>query len=176
MTLNLLGYLVAVNSVRDLAHILPRLAKANQTGRYRLARFGYYLGAATIITLLGIWKGFLLYWIVPYMTMFLLFFYVRSVAEHFGSMDYEEELGSTRTVIPYFWERWFFAPHNIHYHLEHHLFPGVPFYHLPKLSAALMRDETYRAKAHITRGYSTGVLRECLAAAKRAKPGQLVET
>jgi len=55
MTLNLLGY----------------------TGRYRLARFGYYLGAATLITLLGIWKGFLLYWIVPYMTLFFLFLYVR---------------------------------------------------------------------------------------------------
>jgi hypothetical protein len=29
-----------------------------------------------------------------------------------------------------------------------------------------MQDETYRANAHVTRGYSTGVLRECLAAAK----------
>lgn len=136
---------------------------------------GYYLGAATLITLLGIWQGFLLYWVVPYMTLFFLFLYVRGVAEHFGSMDYEEELGSTRTVIPYFWERWFFAPHNINYHLEHHLFPGVPFYSLPKLGAALMRDETYRAKAHITRGYATGLLRECLAAAKRDKPGQLLQ-
>ena len=76
----------------------------------------------------------------------------------------------------YFWERCFFAPHNINHHIEHHLFPGVPFYNLPKLSAALMRDETYRANAHITRGYSTGVLRECLAAAKRDKPRQLVQT
>ena len=176
VTLNVLGYLVAVNSLRDLAHILPRVARAKQSDRYRLARFGYYFGAATLITLLGIWKGFLLYWIVPYVTLFFLFVYVRGVAEHFGSMDYDEELGSTRTVIPYFWERCFFAPHNINHHLEHHLFPGVPFYNLPKLGAALMRDETYRAKAHITRGYSTGVLRECLAAAKRDKSGQLVQT
>jgi fatty acid desaturase len=176
MTLNLLGYLIVLNSVRDLAHILPRVSRTKQTGTYKLARIGYYLAAATIITLLGIWKGFLLYWIVPYLTLFFLFAYVRSVAEHFGSMDYVEELGSTRTVIPYFWERWFFAPHNINHHLEHHLFPGVPFYNLPKLSAALMQDETYRAKAHITRGYSTGVLRECFAAAKREKPEQLVQT
>lgn len=176
MTVNLLGYLVAVNSVRDLAHILPRLARAKQTGRYRLARLGYYLGVAALITLLGIWKGFLLYWVVPYMTLFFLFAYVRGVAEHFGSMDYDEELGSTRTVIPYVWERGFFAPHNINYHLEHHLFPGVPFYNLPKLNEALMRDETYRANAHITRGYSTGVLRECLAMARGDKPGQLVRT
>ena len=176
MILNLLGYLVAINSLRDLAHILPRLAQAEQTRRYRLARLAYYLGAATLMTLLGVWKGFLFYWVVPYLTMFPLFFYVRGVAEHFGSMDYEEELGSTRTVIPYFWERWFFAPHNINYHLEHHLFPGVPFYNLPKLRAALMRDETYRANAHVTRGYATGVMRECLAAVRRDKPEQLVQT
>jgi fatty acid desaturase len=176
VVLNLLGYLIAVSSVRDLAHILPRVAGTKQTGRYRLARFGYYLAAATLITVLGIWKGFLLYWIVPYMTLFLLFLYIRSVAEHFGSMDYDEQLGSTRTVIPYLWERCFFAPHNVNYHLEHHLFPGVPFYNLPKLSAALMLDEAYRTKAHITRGYSTGVLRECLASAKRDEPGQLVQT
>jgi fatty acid desaturase len=110
MTLNLLGYVVAVNTLRDLAHVLPRIAQAKQTGRYRLARLAYYLGAATLITLLGIWKGFLLYWIVPYMTLLFLFLYVRGVAEHFGSMDYDEELGSTRTVIPYFWERCFFVP------------------------------------------------------------------
>ena len=162
--LNLLGYLVAISSLRDLANILPRVSGKNQSGRYKLARLGYYLTIATLVTMLGAWKGFLLYWVVPYFTLFFLFLYVRSVAEHFGGMDYSEELGSTRTVITHFWERWFFAPHNINYHLEHHLFPGVPFYNLPKLRAALMRDETYRAKAHVTHGYSTGVLRECLAA------------
>jgi len=175
VALNLLGYVVAVNSVRDLAHILPRLAATKQTTRYRLARLGYYLAAATLITVLGIWKGFLLYWVVPYMTLFLLFLYIRSVAEHFGSMDYDEELGSTRTVIPSLWERLFFAPHHVNYHLEHHLFPGVPFYNLPKLHAALMRDEAYRAGAHITRGYATGVLRECVAPDSRDKPGRLVQ-
>jgi fatty acid desaturase len=176
LALNLAGYLIAVSSVRDLANILPRLAAAKQTVRYRLARLGYYLAVMALVTVLGVWKGLLLYWIVPYMTVFLLFLYVRGVAEHFGSMDYDEELGSTRTVIPYFWERFFFAPHNVNLHLEHHLFPGVPFYNLPKLSTALMQDEAFRAKAHVTRGYATGVLRECLAAGQARQAVQLVQT
>ena len=116
-----------------------------------------------LFTVLGIWKGALLDWIIPFLTLFFMFVYIRGVAEHFGSMDYEEELGSTRTVNPFFWERWFFAPHNINYHLEHHLFPGGPFYNLPRLHAVLMSDDAYRSKAHVTRGYSTGLLRECLA-------------
>lgn len=176
IALNLLGYIIAVSSVRDLAHILPRVAGTKQTVRYRLTRLAFYVGIAALITALGIWKGVLLYWIVPYMTLFLLFLYVRGVAEHFGSMDYNEELGSTRTVIPYLWERCFFAPHNVNYHLEHHLFPGVPFYNLPRLSAALMRDPAYRNNARISRGYATGVLQECLAPAGRDTPKQFVQT
>ena len=162
--LRLAGYVVAINALRDLAHVLPRISKSDRSSRrYKLIRLAYYLLWIATFTALGIWRGALLYWIVPYFTLFFLFLYVRSVAEHFGSMDYEEELGSTRTVQPYFWERWFFAPHNINYHLEHHLYPGVPFYNLPGLHEALMRDGTYQAKAHLTRGYSTGLVRECLA-------------
>lgn len=173
MALNLAGYLVAVSSMRDLAHILPRVAGKKAAAGYRLARLGYYLVVAGVLTALGAWKAFLLYWVVPYLTLFLLFLYVRAVAEHFGSMNYDDELGSTRTVIPHLWERCFFAPHNVNYHLDHHLFPGVPFYNLPRLHTALMRDAGYRARAHVTRGYSTGVLRECLAG--RAEP-QLISS
>ncbi len=163
VVLQLGGYLIAVNTIRDLAQILPRVSRSDRSTRaYKLTRIAFYIVAALVFTYLGIWKSVLLYWIVPYLTVLFLFQHVRSVSEHFGSMDYSHELTSTRTVKPYFWERWFFAPHNINYHLEHHLFPGVPFYNLPKLHEALMRDPSYRAKAHITRGYSTGLVRECL--------------
>lgn len=162
--LQLFGYLVAINSFRDMAQILPRISKNDRsTLQYKLLRLGFYAGWAALFTVLGIWRGALLYWIVPFFTLFFMFVYIRGVAEHFGSMDYDEELGSTRTVRPYFWERWFFAPHNINYHLEHHLVPGVPFYNLPELHEALMNDDAYRSKAHVTRGYSTGLVRECLA-------------
>ena len=176
LTLRLLGYLVAISSLMDIAHLLPRVSKgAPKNTRYRLIRLGFYLACAALFTVLGIWKGVLLYWLIPYFTVFFLFLYVRSVAEHFGGMDYEEELGSTRTVYPYFWERLFFAPHNINYHLEHHMFPGVPYYNLPKLHEALMRDPTYRAKAHLTRGYSTGLVRECLSGTHTPLPSLKVE-
>ena len=46
------------------------------------------------------------------------------------------------------------------YHLEHHLFPGVPFYNLPKLHLMLMEEEVYQAKAHVTEGYMTGLMQE----------------
>lgn len=161
--INLLGYLVGISSYRDLKSLLTRLSDDEGRSRtYKWLRLGYYLAFAAIFTVTGTWTGFILYWLLPFFTFFLLFLYVRSVAEHFGSMDYETELGSSRTVLPYLWERAFFAPHNVNYHLDHHLYPSVPFYNLPRLHAALMAEPEYAAGAHVTRGYSTGLVRECL--------------
>lgn len=166
---NLLGYLVGISSYRDIKSLLTRLSDdEGKTLRYQLFRFGYYIAIAFALTLMGAWYGFVIYWMVPFFTFFMLFLYVRSVAEHFGSMDYDSELGSSRTVLPYLWERAIFAPHNVNYHLDHHLYPSVPFYNLPQLHAALMADPEYAAGAHITRGYSTGLVRECLAGEKQA--------
>lgn len=162
--INLLGYLVGVSSYRDIKSVQARVGGDRDTPKgYELARFGYYVCFAMVFVATGFWVEFLLYWGVPYVTVFFLFLYVRSVAEHFGSMDYSHELGSSRHVDPNFWERWFFCPHNINHHLAHHLYPSVPFYNLPKLHRTLLENRQYRDKAHITRGYSTGLVQECLA-------------
>jgi fatty acid desaturase len=42
---------------------------------------------------------------------------------------------------------------NINYHLEHHLFPAVPWYNLPKLHR-LLEPEYRRAGASSYRSYS----------------------
>lgn len=159
----LLGYFTLVSSIRDIRSFLARFSQTSDIPRsHRIARLGFIATALLIITLSGSWLGFAMYWLIPYLSFYLLFFYVRSVAEHFGAMDYTVELGNSRTVLPRVWERWFFAPHGIGYHLDHHLYPSVPFYNLPELHALLLADPEYAKRAHITRGYLTGVLRECL--------------
>ncbi|GAG84267.1 unnamed protein product, partial [marine sediment metagenome] len=35
-----------------------------------------------------------------------------------------------------------FAPHNVNYHLEHHLHPTVPFYRLPELNHRLVGEHS----------------------------------
>ena len=89
-----------------------------------------------------------------------MFQYIRSVAEHFGGLSYDNLLSSTRTVRTPFIEKFFIAPHNVGYHLEHHLYPGVPYYNLPKLHQLLMERGNYKEEAHITNGYTQGLLRE----------------
>jgi len=51
---------------------------------------------------------------------------------------------------------------NRNYHLEHHLFPGVPWYNLPSLHA-LLADEYRRAGAHVHRSYLGFLLEAALA-------------
>ncbi len=159
---NFIGYFVGVSSLRDLRIAYVRLqADDKSTTIYKVLRFGTYALIGVILILTGTIPQYLLYWAVPYFTLFFLFLYIRSVADHFGdTLDYSHELTSTRTVIPYFWEYWFFCPHNINFHIEHHLYPSVPFYNLPALNRDLMANPQYAASAHVTRGFVTGLFRE----------------
>src|SRR5262249_13986268 len=105
---------------------------------------------------------FLVLWIVPTLTSLVFINRIRSLAEHFG-VEREHELNASRHVNASLLERFVFCPFNVNYHLEHHLFPSIPYFSLPALHKRLMEDETFRSQAHITEGYTgfrSGVLAE----------------
>lgn len=124
------------------------------------ARLVFFAGLLAVSIVLGFWKMILLYWIVPLMTVFLAIRYLRSIAEHYA-VEHENVLNESRTVLAPFWELWLIAPWNLNYHLEHHLFPGVPCFRLGELHRLLMTREPYPQLAHITYGYFNGLLRDC---------------
>jgi len=168
---SMLGYAAAITSAYDIKSLHLKKISDRTTRSYVLVRLSFYAVIGLIVGFTGTWQGFLLYWVVPYFTLFFAFNYVRGVAEHFSGMDYSSLEGGTRTVIPYFWERAFFGPHNVHYHSEHHLYPGVPFYNLSTLHKRLMENSEFRNVAHVTRGYSTGLVSEALRD-RYVRPGQ----
>jgi fatty acid desaturase len=174
--LNVLGYFVGVNSIRDMRVALNRIQADDPSPKgLQIARLGPTIVAhRPRLSHSAWWQEALLYWVVPYSRCSSCFSISASVAEHFGpTMEYDHELTNTRTVIPNFLEAWFFAPHGLNYHLEHHIYPSVPFYRLGELHAAMMRNETYAKRAHITRGYTTGLLREVwLDSWRRESPGR----
>ena len=133
---NLAGNLLIVGSLYDVAQTAPRLSQPLDTTsrRRKLARLAFYLAILVAVTLTGAHgQAFAKYWLLPYFSGFFFLMYIRAVAEHYGAMEYEDELTDTRSVLPFFWER-LFIPHNVNYHLEHHLYPSVPFYNLPRNS------------------------------------------
>ncbi|MGB3502817.1 MAG: fatty acid desaturase family protein [Mesorhizobium sp.] len=159
---NLIGYFLLISTARDFKKLYTRLSKEERAApRYRMIRLAYYLAIFGAVTYFGVWTEFALYWMVPYFTFFFMFMYIRSVSDHFGpTMNYEDELQSTRTVMPNFGEAFFFSPHNINYHIEHHLYASVPFYNLPELQRLLLQNPEYARRAHFTYGFMTGLWRE----------------
>ncbi len=162
--LRVLSYLFLYQGILDAFWFLKRFGgkkKATDPAKdNKWIQLGFNAILFTALTVFGGWKYYLLYWIVPYLSTFFMFQYIRSVAEHFGDLAYEHDLNSTRSVKPNWLESFFIAPHNVGYHLEHHLYPGVPFYHLPELHRMLMELPDYSSAAHITQGYTTGLLNE----------------
>jgi fatty acid desaturase len=127
------------------------------------ARLVFFAGLLVGSIVLGFWKLLLLYWIVPLMTVFLAIRYLRSVAEHYA-VEHETVLNESRTVVAPLWELWLVAPWGLNYHLEHHLFPGVPCFRLGELHRLLMMRDPYPQIAHVTYGYFSGLLRDCASA------------
>jgi fatty acid desaturase len=52
--------------------------------------------------------------------------------------------------------------HNVHYHVDHHPYPSVPYYNLPRLHTLLLTQPEYVARAHVTNGYFRGLRLECV--------------
>jgi fatty acid desaturase len=127
---------------------------------YHLWRWSYYAAAFAIIVYFGWERQFLIYWVVPYFTWLKLILRWRSIAEHFG-IENGDAYTLTRTTYPRLWERLLVTPKHANYHLDHHLYPSVPFFRLPQLHAELMKIPRFARTAHVTSSY-WGVLRECL--------------
>lgn len=98
-----------------------------------------------------------LLWVVAWLTTFSLVMRIRSIAEHSMIEDPADPLKNTRTTLANWIERLFLAPNRVNYHLEHHLFMGMPLYNLPKLHR-ILRDRGVLENACVVRGYA-GVIR-----------------
>jgi fatty acid desaturase len=113
--------------------------------------------AATIVIALvaaGYGAAFLALWVLPLLVVYQVILRARGVLEHAAVPDKADPLRNARTVIsgnPL--ARFFLNPHHVGYHLEHHLYPGVPHYHLPRLHAALQATGRFE-EAFVERRYA----------------------
>lgn len=134
----------------------------------QLKRLAAYAALISASIYWNFWLGLILFWLIPSMTMLLLVMYIRLIAEHGVLPKGHSVFARSRHVDPAFWEKILIAPLGVNYHLDHHLYPAVPFYKLPKLHEILLRDAAYANGAHITKGYVGGLLlKECMQFGKR---------
>lgn len=118
-----------------------------------------------------LWTAFM-YWIVPMGTFLNATFRIRTLAEH-QCLPAENELNETRNVIIGPLSSFFIAPHNVNYHLTHHLYPSIPCYNLPQMHKELIKHHPeYDREGGKNYGYLLGsrsVRRDLVDAAKCMK-------
>lgn len=91
---------------------------------------------ATALTLAGHPLYYPLLWLLPQLTVLQVILRIRGIAEHAGLQPQEAQERCTRTVRSLL-QAWFFAPNNINFHIEHHLYPGIPWFNLKKVHEVL---------------------------------------
>ena len=111
------------------------------------------LDAAHLTALAAIWYVFGFYAalrtnIIPVFFIFPIAFTLNRLGQHYDIDPDDPAKWGTLMQGHWFWD---FAFLNSNYHLEHHYFPGVPFYRLPALQKALVPfyDEQGHALAEL---------------------------
>src|SRR5688572_17224551 len=80
------------------------------------------------ISMFGImaWSGYLLQylvlWWLPLVTVVQAILRLRAIAEHGATTDFSSPLTAARTNLAPAWLEWLIFPHQVNYHIEHHLY------------------------------------------------------
>jgi fatty acid desaturase len=95
--------------------------------------------AAQILVLAAIstvlpWWYYLAFWVLPVYALVFLTDEIRAFCEHAYAALPDVSMDGRRlvTFVPGLAERILFAPQNMNYHAEHHLWSFVPYYNLPE--------------------------------------------
>ena len=88
------------------------------------------------------WSGYLVQylvlWILPLVTVVQAILRLRAIAEHGATTDFSSPLTAARTNLAPAWLQWLIFPHQVNYHIEHHLYASVPYYRLPELHREML--------------------------------------
>jgi fatty acid desaturase len=94
--------------------------------------------------LLFAWSGYLLQylvlWVLPLVTVVQAILRLRAIAEHGATTDFSSPLTAARTNVAPAWLEWLIFPHQVNYHIEHHLYASVPHYNLPALHRVMLKN------------------------------------
>ncbi|MBV8518288.1 MAG: fatty acid desaturase [Acidobacteria bacterium] len=139
-------------AAKETAAYEPELRR--RIARERLGTIAFQLSVLAVVAWLGggyvAWKLYL----VPVFFIFPIAFALNRLGQHYDIDPSDPAKWSTLMKASWFWDPVFLFSN---YHLEHHYFPGVPFYNLPRLQKLL--GPFYEKRGMVARGYGELVWR-----------------
>ena len=126
---------VAVRPLDDTSAKLRQEARADRNMVIAL-----HIVALVAFAASGYLIQYLVLWVLPLVTVVQAILRLRAIAEHGATTDFSSPLTAARTNLGPAWLRWLVFPHNVNYHVEHHLYASVPQYNLPRLHAEMKRQ------------------------------------
>jgi fatty acid desaturase len=144
------------------AQVRSAFGKPGQSFAERLGTFRRKLGGPilanlvllALFTVFGKPHYYLMFWLLPLLTWYMVVLRIRNIAEHAVVPDNDDVLRSARTTYASWLERAVLAPYWVNYHVDHHLLMYVPCFNLPKLHALLLA-RGYGPKMEIQPNYAT---------------------
>jgi fatty acid desaturase len=109
-------------------------ALRQRIARERLAAILVHLAVVSAVWLAGGGWVVLRVYVVPLLVVFPAVFALNRLGQHYAQTPEDPAGWSTRVKASWLWDVAFLWSAR---HLEHHAFPAVPFYRLPRLSRAL---------------------------------------
>ena len=122
-------------AIRPLDDTSAKLREEAGTDRNTVILF--HAGALIFFAWNGFLVAYLVLWILPLVTVVQAILRLRAIAEHGATTDFSSPLTAARTNLVPAWLGWLVFPHNVNYHIEHHLYASVPQYNLPALHREL---------------------------------------
>jgi len=108
----------------------PALKLAADKDRWTIVVF--HIAAPVCAYYSGFLLEYLVLWILPLLTFLQPILRFRAICEHGGVTSTNSPLKASRTNLGPAWIRFLLFPHNVNYHIEHHLYPSIPHYNLPR--------------------------------------------
>lgn len=134
--------------------------KAKTPMIYHILRILFYAVVVTSFLLIDHGMFLVWYWVIPFATWTQFANRMRRIAEHSGIEGKPHDM-QTRTTIHNVLTQFILSPKNIAYHNEHHLYPNVPYYNLPKLHKQITSIPEVKENLHISDSYKE-VYDECI--------------
>jgi len=130
----------AINDARDDANrplndTSPALRQAARRDRWVVVAF--HITAPLLAIWAGLGMAYFLLWLLPLVTVLQAILRFRAILEHGAVGDLSSPFTAARTNLGPAWLRWLLFPHQVNYHIEHHLYPAIPHYNLPACHAEL---------------------------------------